>query len=48
MQDNKMMKGLMRIFFNNPGLVLMREYFSYKSVDKMRILLTELLYSKVT
>ncbi len=48
MQVSKMMKGSMTMFFSNLILAPMREYLSYKNVDKMRALLTELLYSKVT
>ena len=43
-----MTKRLMGIFFNNLDLAPMREHLSYKSVDEMRALLTELLYDKVT
>ncbi len=35
-------------FFNNPDLAPMREHLSYKNVDKIRALLTELPYGKVT
>ena len=38
----------MRIFFNNPDLAPIREHFSFKSVDEMRALLTDLLYAKIT
>ena len=48
MQDNKMTKSLMRMFFNNPDLASMREHLSFKSVDEMRALLTQLPYGKVT
>ena len=48
MQDLKMSKRSMKRIFNNPDLVPMREYLSYKSIDKIRVLLTELLYGKVT
>ncbi len=48
MQDSKMTKGLMGMFFNNPDLAPMREHLSYKNVDEMRALLTELPYGKVT
>ncbi len=48
MQASKMTKGSMTIFFSNPTLAPMREHLSYKNVDEMRALLTELLYSKVT
>ena len=47
-QTSKMMKKLITMFFSNPTLALMREYLSYKNVDKMGALLTELLYGKVT
>lgn len=42
-----MTKELMEMFFNNLNLVLMREYLSYRNVDEMRALLTELPYGKV-
>lgn len=48
MQASKMTKRSMTIFFTNSNLASMREYLSYKNVDKMRALLTELLYSKIT
>ena len=48
MQDSKMTKESMGIFFNNPDLAPIWEHLSYKRVDKMRALLTELLYDKVT
>ena len=48
MQTSKMSKGSMDMFFNNSELALMRQHLSYKNVDKMRALLTELLYDKVT
>ncbi len=47
MQDSKMTKRSMRMFFNNPDLAPMREHLSYKNVDEMRVLLTELPYGKV-
>ena len=47
-QDSKMTKRSMRMFFNNPNLASMREHLGYKNVDKMRALLTELSYDKVT
>ncbi len=46
-QASKMTKGSMTMFFSNPTLAPMRKYLSYKNVDKMRTLLTELPYSKV-
>ena len=47
-QDSKMIKGSMGMSFNNPDLAPMREHLSYKSVDEMKALLTELPYGKVT
>ena len=38
----------MGIFFNNSNLALMQKHLSYKSVDEMKVLLTELPYDKVT
>ncbi len=38
----------MIMFFSNPTLASMREYLSNKNIDKMRVLLTELPYGKVT
>ena len=48
MQDSKMTKRSIKMFFNNPDLALIQEYLSYKSMDEMRALLTELPYGKVT
>ncbi len=48
MQDNKMTKKSMGMFFNNPDLAPMRKHLSYKNVDEMRALLTELPYGKVS
>ena len=48
MQTSKMLKGSMGMFFNNPDLAPMRQHLSYKNVDKIRALLTELPYGKVT
>ena len=47
MQASKMTKRLITIFFSNPTLAPMWEHLSYKNVDKMRALLTELPYDKV-
>ena len=47
MQNSKMTKESIGMFFNNPDLIPMRKHLSYKKVDEMRTLLTELLYSKV-
>ena len=47
-QDSKMIKGLMEMFFNNPDLAPIWKYLSYKNMDKIRPLLTELLYGKIT
>lgn len=47
-QNIKMTKRSVGIFFNNPDLVPIREYLSYKIVDKMRALITKLPYGKVT
>ena len=38
----------MIIFFSNPILAFIWKHLSYKNVDEMRALLTELLYGKVT
>ena len=43
-----MTKSLMGRFFNNPDLVSICKHLSYKSVDEMKALITELLYGKVT
>ena len=48
MQTSKMSIGLMGMFFNNPDLAPMQQHLSYKNVNKMRALLTELPYVKVT
>ena len=47
MQDSKITKRSMGMFFNNLDLPPIQEYLSYKSIDEMRALLTELPYSKV-
>lgn len=47
MQASKMMKKSMIIFFTNSNLAYMREYFSYKNLKKMKVLLIELPYIKV-
>ncbi len=47
-QASKMTKGSKTIFFSNSTLAHMREHLSYKNVDKIRALLKELPYSKVT
>ena len=48
MQDSKITKGSMGIFFNNSDLAPIRKHLSYKSMDEMRALLIELPYNKVT
>ncbi len=48
MQASKMTKGSMTMSFSNPTLSPMLEHLSYKNVDKMRALLIELPYDKVT
>lgn len=40
-----MIKKWMRIFFNNFDLAFIWEYLSYKNVNKMKALLTKLLYN---
>ena len=47
-QVSKIIKELMTMFFTNSNLAPMWEYLSYKNVNKMRALLIQLLYSKVT
>ena len=42
MQDSKITKRSMGMFFNNLDLAPMREYLSYKNVDEMKALLTKL------
>ena len=48
MQASKMTKRSMTIFFNNLTLASIQEYSSYKNVDKIRALLIELPYNKIT
>ncbi len=48
MQVSKMTKRSMTMFFSNPTLAPMWDHLSYKNVDEMRALLTELPYGKVT
>lgn len=43
-----MIKESIKIFFNNIDLVFMQEYLSYKILNKMKTLLTKLLYKKVS
>ena len=47
MQANKTIKRLMTIFFINLDLASMQEHLSYKDMDEMKALLTELLYGKI-
>lgn len=47
MQTSKMPKRSMTMFFTNLNLALMQAHLSYKNVDKIRALLTELLYTRV-
>ncbi len=48
MQASKITKESMIMFFSNPTLASMQEHLSYKNMDEMRALLTELPYGKVT
>ncbi len=48
MQASKMTKVSMTIFFSNPTLALIREHLSYKNMVKIRALLKELPYGKIT
>ncbi len=48
MKVSKMMKGSMTMFFSNPTLAPIREYLSYKNIDEIKTLLTELRYGKIT
>lgn len=48
LQASKMSKRLIEIFFSNPYLALMQKQLSYKNMDKIRTLLIELPYSKIT
>ena len=43
-----MTKELMTMFFINPNLTSIWEYLSYKNVDKMKALLIQLPYNKIT
>ena len=47
MQDSKIIKSSMGIFFNNPHLTPKQEHLSYKNVDEMKVLLTKLPYAKI-
>lgn len=47
-QASKMTKGSIEIFFRNPNLISMQKYLSYKNMNKIKVLLMELLYDKVT
>ena len=48
MQDSKITKRSIGMFFNNPDLVSMRKHLSYKIIDEIKALLIELPYGKVT
>ena len=48
MQASKIIKKLIAIFFNNFDMVVILKYQSYKNVDKIKALLTKLLYDKIT
>lgn len=43
-----MLKKSIDIFFNNPDLAPIKQYLSYKNVEKIRILLIKLSYNKIT
>ena len=43
-----MTKESMGKFFNNPDLASIQEHLSYKIMDEMKTLVTELPYGKVT
>lgn len=47
MQDSKITKRSLRMFFNNPDLVFIQKHLIYKNVYKMKALLRELLYDKI-
>lgn len=47
MQAGKISKKSIDMFFNNPNSTLMGEQLTYKNVDQMWALLTELPYNKV-
>lgn len=47
-QASQITKRSIKMFFNNPDLTSIRKYLSYKNVDKIKALLTELPYGKVT
>ncbi len=47
-QDNKMTKRSMGMFFNNPDFTPIGEHLSYRNIDEMKVLLTELPYGKRT
>ena len=46
-QTYKMLKGLIDMFFNNFDLAPMQKHLSHKNINKMRTLLTKLLYGSV-
>lgn len=47
MQDSKMTKTLIEMFFNNLNLIPRQEHLSYENIDKIKVLLIKLLYNKV-
>lgn len=42
-----MTKKLIERFFNNPNLIFIQEYASYKNMDKIKTLLSKLSYDKI-
>ena len=48
MQDSKMTKKLIELFFNNLNLIAIQDYLSCKNKNKIKILIIKLLYRKIT
>lgn len=44
MQNRKITKESIEIFFNNLNSILLQKYLSYKNIEKITALLTKLLY----
>lgn len=47
MQVSKIIKNLIKIFFNNFNLRLMHKYLGYKNINKIKLLLIKLSYNKI-
>lgn len=48
MQASKILKESIDMLFNNLDLVFLQQYLDYKNIDKIKALLIELPYNKIT